>query len=208
MAKISVRPHKCKARPNLKWVLSVAQPNGKRKRSYFETKEAAEAASQLKKTNVQNLGWRASGIDNDRMLEFLDVQEKLSPYGVSLSAVVADYIRRRGSATVTVDQVAELFLASREKKNRSQKHLDSLRRIFNRFGEAFPEARLADITCDEIEGWLEGLGVGPVTFNTYRTLLHSLFGFAVQKKFCCENPVKAVDLMTVKADEVGILSPD
>jgi integrase len=35
-----------------------------------------------------------------------------------------------------------------------------------------------------------------------------LFGFAAQKKFCVENPVKAVDSMTVKADEVGILSPD
>jgi integrase len=205
---VSVRPYKCSARPNAKWVLNVWHPTGKRERSYFETKEAAQAAEQVKSVEVQRLGWKALGIDDRLRLEALDAKEKLEPFGVSLTQVVAEYIRRRGSATVTVDQVAELFLASREKKNRSQKHLDSLRRIFNRFGEAFPKARLADITGDEIEGWLEGLGVGPVTFNTYRTLLHSLFGFATQKKFCVENPVKAVDSMTVKADEVGILSPD
>ena len=205
---VSVRPYKCSARPNAKWVLNVWHPTGKRERSYYETKEAAESAEQVKSVEVQRLGWKALGIDDRLRLEALDAKEKLEPFGVSLTQVVAEYIRRRGSATVTVDQVAELFLASREKKKRSQKHLDSLRRIFNRFGEAFPKARLADITGDEIEAWLEGLCVGPVTFNTYRTLLHSLFGFAAQKKFCVENPVKAVDSMTVKADEVGILSPD
>jgi integrase len=204
---VSVRPYKCGARPNAKWVLNVWHPTGKRERSYFETKEAAQAAEQVKSVEVQRLGWKALGIDDRLRLEALDAKEKLEPFGVSITQVVAEYIRRRGSATVTVDQVAELFVGSREKKNRSRKHLDSLRRIFNRFGGAFPQARLADITGDEIECWLEGLGVGPITFNTYRTLLHSLFGFAVQKKLCPENPVKAVDPMTAKAEEVGILAP-
>ena len=40
---VSVRPYKCSARPNAKWVLNVWHPTGKRERSYFETKEAAEA---------------------------------------------------------------------------------------------------------------------------------------------------------------------
>jgi len=203
---VSVRPYDCKARPKAKWVLNVWHPTGKRERSYFETQEAAKAAEQVKSVEVQRLGWKAIGIDDRLRLEALDAKEKLEPFGVSITQVVADYIRRRGSATVTFDQVAELFLASREKKNRSAKHVDSLRRIFNRFGEAFRMARLADITANEIEDWLESLSVGPVTFNTYRTLLHSLYGFAVQKKYCVENPVKAVDSMTVKAGEVGILS--
>jgi len=39
---IVVRPYKCSARPNAKWVLNVWYPTGKRQRRYFETKEAAQ----------------------------------------------------------------------------------------------------------------------------------------------------------------------
>ena len=42
--------------------------------------------------------------------------------------------------------------------------------------------------------------------NTYRSLLNSLFEFGVRKNLCPENPVKAVERMTVKAEEVGILT--
>ena len=56
---VSVRPYDCKARPKAKWVLNVWHPTGKRERSYFETKEAAQAAEQVKSVEVQRLGWQA-----------------------------------------------------------------------------------------------------------------------------------------------------
>ena len=77
MGKTSVRPHVCEARPNLKWVVSYRGADGKRKRSYFETREAAEAGARLKKTKVQKLGWRASQLDDKTLMELLDVRERL-----------------------------------------------------------------------------------------------------------------------------------
>jgi integrase len=204
---VSVRPYKCSARPNAKWVLNVWHPTGKRERSYFETKEAAQAAEQVKSVEVQRLGWQALQIDDRLRLEALDASKKLAPYRVSLTAVVAEYIRRHGSATTTVDELSATFLASRAKLQRSEKHLTSLRCLFKRFGASFPKERLADLTSDQVEGWLHDLNVGPVTVNSYRTLLHSLFEYALRKKLCAENPVKAVERMTVKSDEVGILTP-
>jgi len=205
---VSVRPYQCSVRPNARWVLNVWHPTGKRERTYFETKEAAQAAEQVKSVEVQRLGWQALQIDDRLRLEALDARDRLAPYGVSLTAVVvAEYVRRRGSASVTVEDVAAQFLASRTKLGRSGKHLSSLRRLFARFGESFPGERLADLTSAQVEDWLHELGVGPVTVNTYRSLLHSLFEFGVRRKFCPENPVKAVERMTVKAEEVGILTP-
>jgi integrase len=192
--------------PNAKWVLNVWHPDGKRERRFFATKDEALAEQTAKEVEAENFGLRALQIDDRLRLEALDAKEKLAPYGVTLTAVVAEFIRRRGSATVTVVQVAEKFLASRSKLERSEKHLDSLRRLFNRFGKSFPTQRLADLTSDQIEGWLHDLGLGPVTVNTYRSLLNSLFEFGVRKNLCPENPVKAVERMTVKAEEVGILT--
>jgi integrase len=204
---VSVKAYHSSGRPEAKWVLNVWHPTGKRERRFFLTREKAEAEAKVKEIEVQNLGKRALGIDDRLRLEALDAKERLAPYGVSITQVVAEYISRRGSASTTVDEVAELFLASRERLQRSRKHLDSLRRLFNRFGASFPKERLADLTSDQIDGWLHGLGVGPVTINSYRTLLHTLFAFAMRKKLCGENAVKAVERMIVKADEVGILSP-
>jgi site-specific recombinase XerC len=203
---ISVKPYRSDKRPNAKWVLNVWHPDGKRERRFFATKDEAIAEQTAKEVEAENFGLRALQIDDRLRLEALDAKEKLAPYGVSLTAVVAEFIRRRGSATVTVDQVAEKFLASRSKLERSEKHLDSLRRLFNRFGKSFPIERLADLTSDQIESWLHNLGLGPVTVNTYRSLLNSLFEFGVRKNLCPENPVKAVERMTVKAEEVGILT--
>ncbi len=88
-------------------------------------KKRQKAEEDVKKVEVQNLGWRAAQIDDRLRLEALDASERLAPYGVSLTAVVTDYIRRRGSASSTVDELAELFLASRTKLQRSKKHLIS-----------------------------------------------------------------------------------
>src|ERR1700744_1194052 len=110
---VSVLPYQCSARPNARWVLNVWHPTGKRERTYFETKEAAQAAEQVKSVEVQRLGWQALQIDDRLRLEALDARDRLAPYGVSLTTVVAEYVRRRGSASVSVDDVAVQFLASR-----------------------------------------------------------------------------------------------
>ena len=90
---VSVRPYDCKARPKAKWVLNVWHPTGKRERSYFETEAAAKAAEHVKSVEVQRLGWKAIAIDDRLRLEALDAKEKLEPFGVSITQVVADYIR-------------------------------------------------------------------------------------------------------------------
>jgi integrase len=206
--RLSVRQHHSASRPNAKWVLDIRYPNGKRERRFFLTKEEAVAEQSVKQVEVENLGLRALEISDRLRMEALDAQEKLVGYGVTLTQAVDEYIRRRGSPKTTVREVADIYLKSRIKHGRSKKHLDSLRRLFERFCVSHGPDRINDMTGNQVEGWLHDLGVGPVTINTYRSLLHSLFEFGVRKKLCPENPVKAVERMTVKAEEVGILTPD
>ena len=130
---ISVKPYRSEKRPNAKWVLNVWHPTGKRERRFFETKEAAIAEQSVKQVEVENLGLRALEISSRLRFEALDAQERLAPYGVTITQVVDDYIRRRGSPKTTVREVADIYLKSRIQHGRSKKHLDSLRRLFERF---------------------------------------------------------------------------
>jgi hypothetical protein len=143
---ISVKPYRSEKRPNAKWVLNVWHPTGKRERRFFETKEAAIAEQSVKQVEVENLGLRALEISSRLRFEALDAQERLTGYGVTITQVVDDYIRRRGSPKTTVREVADVYLKSRIQHGRSKKHLDSLRRLFERFCVSHGKDRVNDIT--------------------------------------------------------------
>src|SRR5262249_16805841 len=74
------------------------------------------------------------------------------------------------------------------------------------FSESFGDRLVSEIQCHEIDQWLRGLSVSPVTRNNSRRVLRTAFSFAVARKYCMDNPV----VKTAKAKEiegtVGILT--
>ncbi len=206
--KLSIRPYRSASRPASKWVLNVFYASGKRNRFFFPTKEKAEEQVAIKRRETQEIGRRALDLSDKLRMEALDAQDRLKPFGVSLTEVVSEYIKRRGASSAVIDDLAQAYIDSREKCGKSQKHLVNLRCIFKRFVCSFSGRRAADITTEEIEAWCDGLGVGPASVNSYRTLLHSLFSYAERKRACPENPVKFMERRTVKAEKVGILTPE
>jgi len=67
-----------------------------------------------------------------------------------------------------------------------------------RFCSDFPDRSVAEITTADIDNWLSDLQLAPVTRNTFRRDLRTLFSFAITRKYCAENPV----LVTTKAKEI------
>jgi integrase len=204
--RVTVRENKSASRPKAKWVVDIAHPNGRRERRHFSTKQAAEAEAHAKKVEIENMGVRALDLPLRIKVQALDALEALQPYNASIPEAVAFFLAHKKKTRVPLTDVAKAFQESRVTLGRSQKHLTTLRRFFVRFCASFGSKAAADITPDEIEKWLNGLGVGPVTINSYRTLLHSLFEYGVTKRMCSENPIAQVERATVKPGKVGILS--
>jgi integrase len=204
--RISVRENKAALRPSTKWVIDIRHPNGRRERRYFATKRAAELDAQIVQIDMQSVGWRASELTPQIKAQALDAQEALKPYDASISDAVAFFVMHNEKTRVPFSVISKAFEESRQTLGRSRKHISTLRRFFLRFCLGMGNKAAADITPDEIETWLHGLGTGPVTINSYRTLLHSLFAYGVSKRMCSENPIAQVEKATVKAGKVGILS--
>jgi integrase len=204
--RVKVRENKAALRPSTKWVIDIRHPNGRRERRYFATKRAAEVEAEIVEIDMRSVGWRASELSPRIKAQALDAQEMLKPYGASISDAVAFFVRHKEKTRVPVSIIAKAFEESRQTLGRSRKHISTLRRFFVRFCLGMGNKAAADITPDEIETWLHGLGTGPVTINSYRTLLHSLFAYGVSKRMCSENPITQVEKVTVKAGKVGILS--
>ena len=62
--KASVRECSWATSPNSKWELDIRRPDGKRERSFFPTKEKADAEARRKEGEFQNHGTRGLDLDD------------------------------------------------------------------------------------------------------------------------------------------------
>jgi len=93
------------------------------------------------------------------------------------------------------------LLAFKNGVSASERYLKDLRLRLGRFAADFPK-HICDVTTPDIQDWLDRLGLSNRSYANYRTVLHTLFVFAVARGLVADNPVKATQ--PVKADDVAI----
>src|SRR6476646_7862002 len=93
-----LKPHK-DANRRTPWRVDIAarcSPSGKRERYFFATKAAAADYAEVARTRLANYGAMGSRILRPSQQEAAaNAFTALGPYGVSLDAVVSDWISRR-----------------------------------------------------------------------------------------------------------------
>lgn len=100
------------------------------------------------------------------------------------------------------------MLENRKASGVSKRYYDDLKLRVGRFGNDFGERLVSTITTAEIDQWLEHLNVGPVTRNTYRRRLKTLFSFCITRNYCLDNPAARARKAKEVEGEIGILSVD
>lgn len=205
---------------------------GKRLRRYFTT--AADAGTFIEAQTMRqgNLGARAAHVDGRLVEDAVECESMLKAQGVRLLDAVRDYLAARKhlqafptvplaeaaehysklladrAKSWTVDEAAETWLASREKKGRSDGYLWDAQRRLARFRQTYGGTSLADLNTAEVDKWVNELGLGAQSVRNYLTVLSSMFSFAVKQGRSPRNPVVAVERPDVVRDEPGILTPD
>src|SRR4029077_19844100 len=116
--------------------------------------------------------------------------QQLEPYGKSIDDAVGFYLKHlqteRGS--IPVRQAVDELIANRQAAGLSSVYLRGLQYRLGRFSESFGERSVASISTREIVAWLESLGVGAVTRNTFRRDVRTLFSFCLHHRYCAANP--------------------
>jgi integrase len=205
--KVSVKKYKDPAKPKLKWVVAVNAPEG-RARKFFETKGKADAFAQVKRLESEEIGNRASELDERTKRDALDAKKRL-PAGRRIKDAVDFYIQhlKDTERSCDVNEAAEEFLAFKEAKGKSHYYLIDLRSRLKAFREAFGGHVVAEITPKMIEGWLAGLKVGKVSLNNSRRVVGVFFGYCLKQGLCRENPIRRVEVADVEKKDVEIYSP-
>src|SRR5215469_18900829 len=133
-----VRSYRNKQRPHLKFVVNFKR-NGKRARSFFETKKAAKTFAQLK--------------NNDRLIGETDGAKQLAKFGKTIADAIAFYLPHLQASNQTctfADLVAEL-LRSKAKDGASAVYITDLRCRLGQFEKSFANRIVSEIRTDEID---------------------------------------------------------
>ena len=126
--------------------------------------------------------------------------EKLRPFGKTISDAVDFYLNHLEATerSVPLRTAMKELIENRRLSGASKRYCYDLGLRIGRFCTAFPDRTIAEITTAEVDDWLSGLGLAPVTRNTFRRDLRTLFSFAATRRYCIENPV----VQTTKAKEI------
>jgi integrase len=184
--------------------------NGKRTRRKFVTKNEATTFLADKLVESENLGTRiASALDDDIKRDAFAAMQWLKPFGKSLLDAAQHY-RGHLEATAKSARIASLvepFVESKEADGKCRSYLADLRSRMNRFAKVYGERFASEITTKEIQEWLAGLTLGPLSRNHFRRVLCTFFVWCWRLGYCSENPVAKVSKAKCASGAISVLSP-
>jgi integrase len=186
-----VRSYRDNRRPHLKYVVNVKE-DGKRSRSFFETKKEADTFAELKNVELWNGGIEAAQFSSALRVMAREAATALAPFGKNIRDAVNFYLphlqatnRSCGFRALT-DELLEV----KAKDGASARYLGDLRSRLRQFGATFNAVNVSDITAITVDEWLRALDVGPTTRNNFRRVLIVAFNYAKFRGYCLTNPAK------------------
>lgn len=181
----------------------------KRTVEYFRTKEEAVTKSALWTRDAADAGAKAATALTDRLKrDVLNWQQELAPYGKNLGDAVAHFLDhlRATRASMPAQGVIDALLAHKESKGKRERYQRDLLIRLSRFAKRFGERMIASIGHEEVENWLNSLGVEAVSWNNERRYLHLLWAFALSKGWATENIIKRIEPKDHAEVSPGILT--
>ena len=160
-------------------------------RIFFKTRAEAEAERLRQLNALKRHGEEAIGLPAHELSEFIKARKRLADHGKTITDA-ADFLihhleQIRRCNTTILELTAELIEAKR-RDGRSKVYIVDLKQRLNRFCQDFGDRPVASITVDEIDRWIRDLPFSPQGRANYRTILGTLFSYAVRRRMLDSNP--------------------
>src|SRR5438132_5027330 len=170
--------------PRLKYVVR-SKISGKWERKFFETKAEAETYAQQKEVELLNQGREGVQFPSWLRMEAQQGQEQLQPHGKTISDAVDFYVRHLEATqrSAKVSQALDELIENRKGSGVSARYCYDLKLRVGRFSKDFGDRIVSTINTAEIDVWLAGLNLAPVTRNTFRRDLRTFFSFYISRRY-------------------------
>lgn len=197
------------AHPRLKFVVR-SKLSGKWVRKFFETEREAKTYVEQQEIELLNHGREGTGFPGWLRVMAQHGQERIDVYGKRLGDAVDFYVAHleRTKRSVPLEQATIELIEGRRTSGASEGYCYDLKLRLGRFCKDFAGRSSAEITTGVIDDWLGALKLAPLTRNTFRRDVRTLFSFCLTRGYCATNPVLATRKAKEIDGEVGILTVD
>ncbi|MDP6630914.1 MAG: tyrosine-type recombinase/integrase [Kiritimatiellia bacterium] len=218
--KIRKQVSSVKGHDYIRWIVDFGIVGDKRKRETFKTEARAKTAIRKWKSAQKRdaekrdilatrIGEKAEKLSTDNLLDASRALESLKG-SVSLEAAARFYISHNTPAggAKTVQELYDGYLLSRQLANRRPDTLRDIRGYLKPFTDPFAATPVQHVTTTDLEHWMRKQNGSPRTRNKRRIHLVGLFNYAVDRKYCTENPASALVRANVPKSKPYIMPPE
>lgn len=191
------------------WIVDTRTKDGGERKS-FATKIKAETYALQQRIKRHNEGAMAFSMEPTDRIDAEKALALVKPLGKTLREAAEFFVKHQQvvkESRTLLKLVGEL-IENKTRDGASARYIKDLRTRLTIFAKAFPETRISDLSTSTIDDWLRELPHSPTTRNNYRRLLGVLFGYAVQRGYCLENPAKKTSRAKVVDKPPGVLTPE
>jgi integrase len=172
---------------------------GKRKRVAFPSRPEAQTYAEQCRVAKANEGMAAFTLPTDIRLDAAKAHQFLAPHGVTILEA-AKYYQKHVLAYKTAPPVREIvqrYIADSTSRNLRPRTIGDLKHRLNSFADDFGDARLSDITLDELKEWVQDEQWEMRTRVNFLTKISQLYGYALRRKWVDSNLTELIDRPTV-----------
>ena len=192
-----------------KYVIEGLRVNGKRVRKFFGKRRAADSWLRQTLARMAKEGEGAVHMPEQLRVDAVACAERLKPFGKTLNDATEHYLAYLSSISrsCTVVALIEEFKTSKKQDGASERYLKDLRNRLENFAADHGAATVGELLPSQIDDWLRGLKVAAQTRNNFRTVLRTLFEFAVARGYAQENVVAKLAKAKVVRGAPAIFTP-
>jgi integrase len=192
-----------------KFVVEGLRVGGKRTRKFFRTQRAATVWLRKTQARLKKEGEVAIHMPERLRIDALACAAKLKPYGKTITDATDHYLAHLEmvSRSCTVQALIVEFMAAKTQDGASERYLKDLRNRLAIFEIDFGAANAGEALPNQIDDWLRSLKGAAQTRNNFRTILRTLFEYAVSRGYAKDNVVAKLAKAKVVRGAPEIFTP-
>lgn len=158
---------------------------------------------------LREIGTAAYTLSDEERQEAALCAERLAPTGRTLTQAVDFYLAHLAvnERSITVNEAVAELLARKAAMGMSKRYIAEMKHQLERVKEAFGARKVTTLTTQELEGWLLGRKLAPISHANARRYLSILFNHCIKQGSAKTNPAEAMDTPKVMQTPPGILTP-
>lgn len=199
---------KAKVRNKTRWVVARSE-GGKRKRTFFDSRTAAEAEASALKSDIEKTGEMWFSLAPAQRARLMHAYSESLKEGVDISEAIrkAKECHSPRDLGPELQIVIDELLAAKTNAGRADRYVKhGLRVILRQFAQGRETLAVGRITLGDVESFLNSKSLA--SRSTLRARISTLFKFTIRRGYRTDNPCARLEPITVTKASPAVFTPE